>query len=321
VGWEQHGVASSLVICSRDRPRLLLESLESIVRGDGLPDEIVVVDQSAVPHPVLSAGVPDWPCEVRYAPVGSRGLSRARNEGIGRARYPWLVFTDDDVAVSPSWYRTLLGAAVAAGPRTVLTGQVLPGASGKPGGFAPSTKIDPYPREYVGRVGEGVLQPLNMCLHRSAFAEVGLFDARLGAGTSFPSSEDNDLCFRLLEAGYRVVYQPEAVVYHRAWRPSHQYWALRWGYGVGQGAFYAKYFDRRDGYMLGRFWGEVAGRTGTLTRRVRTEPRRACGDLVYLAGLAVGAARWLGEEGLAFRTRTAGRVRRAESAERPLIAC
>ena len=147
---------------------------------------------------------------------------------------------------------------------------------------------------YEGRVGADVLIPINMAMYRSAVEEVGGFDERLGPGTPFPGAEDNDLGFRLLESGYRIIYVPEAVIWHRAWRNSSDYFALRWSYAVAQGGFYAKNLNWRDRYIIGRAAGEVRRRLSRLPARVRwRELRMGLGDLVYLAGLGWGAGEWL----------------------------
>jgi O-antigen biosynthesis protein len=48
-----------------------------------------------------------------------------------------------------------------------------------------------------------------MMMRRSVFDEVGRFDERLGVAYN-----DVDLCLRVREAGYRIVYVPHAVLYH-----------------------------------------------------------------------------------------------------------
>jgi GT2 family glycosyltransferase len=133
-----------------------------------------------------------------------------------------------------------------------------------------------------------------MALHRSTFVEVGEFDERLGPGTVFPGAEDNDLGFRLLEAGYSIHYVPEAVLYHKAWRSAREYLPLRWNYGLSQGAFLAKHMRLSDRYMLGRLRADLY-RHGN--RLVRQDLRRSRGqiyaDAIYILGLLCGAARWL----------------------------
>lgn len=284
---------TSLIICSRNRPQLLIETVESVLQGEEVPTELVIVDQSDVSNPKLEKLTTDRPCQIRYVRPGSVGLSRARNSGIAAAQYDILAFTDDDVELTSSWFRELVRALLSAGPRAAVTGRVLVGLTGPPGGFAPSTKSDLNPVVYEGRIGEDVLYPNNAALFRSAFKDVGDFDIRLGAGGTFCSAEDNDFGFRLLEAGYRIVYAPEAVLYHRAWRDEGDYSPLRWSYGYGQGAYFAKHLSLRDRYMLWRMVRHIKNHMVGFLRRVWSQPRLAYGDAVYVWALLCGATKWL----------------------------
>ncbi|HEX5690179.1 MAG TPA: glycosyltransferase, partial [Roseiflexaceae bacterium] len=260
--------ASSLLICSRNRPQLLLESVESVLSGDAVPTELLIMDQSDRPHPILQNYHTERPCEVRYVPVRVVGECPSKNIGMRLARYDILVFTDDDILATPGWFGALVRALEAAGPRGVVTGQVFPTEPASPGGFAPTKKVDPRPAIYQGRVGEDVLFPMNMAMYRSAIETVGDFDERFGAGGPFHGAEDNDLGYRLLEAGYRIHYVPEAGLYHRAWRGAQDYVRTRWIYGYCQGAFYAKYLSLRDPYMLRRMAWDLFRHAKRLPRRI-----------------------------------------------------
>ena len=66
------------------------------------------------------------------------------------------------------------------------------------------------PAVYEGRIGTDVLAGGHMATFRSLLRTVGGFDERLGPGLNFPAAEDNDLGFRMLETGYRILYVPEA---------------------------------------------------------------------------------------------------------------
>jgi GT2 family glycosyltransferase len=283
---------SSLVICTRNRPELLSETVASILEGDQLPTELVIIDQSDAPHPDLGSSSEVAPCAIRYVFASSKGASRARNEGVEAARHDLLVFTDDDVQVTKSWYGTLITVLTAENPDVVLTGQVLPDATAERRGFVPSIKVDPTPARYRGRIGEDVIYPHNMALRRQVIDRVGPFDPRFGGGARFPAAEDNDFCHRLLEAGCEIRYVPEAVIYHKAWRTYRDYLPLRWNYGRGQGAYYAKHLDLRDRYMAGRLLLESRARFARIFRRWR-EPFGALGELTHLAGLLTGAAEWI----------------------------
>jgi GT2 family glycosyltransferase len=284
--------STSLIICSRDRPDLLLKAVQSVLQGVDVPTELVVIDQSRAAHPSLSTMTSNRACEIRYIQPGSVGLSRAVNDGVAAARHDLLVLSHDDVSFASDWFGSIVRALVQMGPRSVVTGRVLPGEAETPGGFAPSLKVDRSPAVYEGRITSDVLYPMNMAMYRSAIDDVGRLDERLGPGTPFPAAEDNDFGFRLLEAGYRIVYAPEAVVYHRAWRAAPL--RLDWGYGRGQGAYYAKYLSPRDLWMLRRMCRDIAGGIRASARALaRGELLQASGQATYVLGMLSGAAHWL----------------------------
>jgi GT2 family glycosyltransferase len=283
---------ASLVLCTRNRPELLRDTVRSILDGDEVPAELVVLDQSDAPVPGLPALAGGRPCEVRHVPSRTVGLGRARNEGIAAARHDLLAFIDDDMWVDPHWWGALVRALAAAGERAVVTGRVLAAPPEVAGGIAPSIMDGEERRVYRGRLGQDVLAAGNMALPRRALEEIGPFDERLGAGGRFPSSEDNDFGFRLLRAGWSIVYEPAAVLYHRAWRTKGDFPRVRWCYGLGQGAFYAKHL-RNDRSLLGRFGGDLARQARKLPARLRErELRLMASDLAYAAGLLAGMAGW-----------------------------
>lgn len=291
---------ASLVVCTRNRPAFLLDTLRSLLAGEELPAEIVVIDQSDVPCPGVDGLAGELPCDLRYVPVRSVGLGRARNAGVEAARHEILAFIDDDMWVCRHWWGALLRSLLAEGPCCVVTGQVRAAPPEVPGGIAPSTMLGDERTVYEGRLAGDVLAAGNMALYRTAFEDVGLFDERLGAGGRFPSSEDNDLCFRLLEAGYRIVYEPQAVLEHRAWRTKGDYVRLRWRYGRGNGAYYAKHLAPGDGRMLRRLHADVVRQLRKVPGRLRRrELRMLASDAAFALGLVSGAAEWLLTEGRA----------------------
>jgi GT2 family glycosyltransferase len=283
---------SSLIICSRNRRQFLADTVESILAGDEQPSEIVIIDQSDCPNPsFLERWITDN-CVVRYQWEGSRGVSRARNSGMRASSHDLLVFTDDDVWVTPSWFAVLTRAVCQAGPRSVVTGQVRYEEMLEGVPLAINTKEDPT--VYSHRVAFDVLFTGNMATYRTSLEMVGGFDERLGPGTAFPAAEDNDLGFRLLEAGYQIVYAPAAVVYHRAWRTERDYLMLRWRYAVGQGGFYAKHMSLHDWHMLMRMRHDIGRRVRRLPQRLCWRDRRGTAhDAVYVLGILYGASRWL----------------------------
>jgi GT2 family glycosyltransferase len=286
----------SVIVPTFNRPQLVSRAVESIAKGDEPPAEIVVVDQSAAPHPDLASEPVVGDCRIRYVRSSSSGLSAARNEGVAAAAHAILAFTDDDVVAPPGWLATLVSALVDAGERTVVSGRVLPGEPEVPGGFQVGLRIDDEPSIATEPGSRDPLVGGNTAMRRDAFERVGGFDARLGAGTRYGGAEDNDLGLRLLRAGYSIRYVPGAVLYHRAWRRGGDYWRIRWRYGVGQGGFYGKVALDRDPYAASRFLGHVGHYAVRFPWRLVSRPRRALGDVVFVGGLAYGMTRWVATE-------------------------
>jgi GT2 family glycosyltransferase len=284
---------ASVIVPTRNRHTFVQDLVASIGRGTDVPAEIVVIDQSDPPDEALPSFDANG-CAVVHRRVEAVGASAARNEGIRVATHDVLVFVDDDVIATEGWLRSLVTALQHEGERTVVSGLVAAGSPEADGAFAPSLKSDAQGAVYQGRGAANVLWSGNMALFRSTVDEIGFFDERLGPGKRrFPGGgEDNDYCFRLLEAGYRIVYEPGAVVYHRAWRPPSEYVATQWRYGRGQGGFYAKHMRLRDSYILGQFTRHVLSCAIGAVRAVR-RPRIAAGNAAYAAGIVTATAEWL----------------------------
>ncbi|HEU4564922.1 MAG TPA: glycosyltransferase [Gemmatimonadaceae bacterium] len=219
------GERLSVVICTRDRPADLARCLEALDRSVVAPDEVVVVDNAPASGETRRV-VDRWP-RARYVAEPRPGLSAARNAGIRASTGEIVAFTDDDVVVHPTWVARVR-RAFADPALLAMTGLVLPGAldteaqvifEQELGGFGQGFRAIDYGPEFyrqmrrrgvpVWRVGAGA----NMAFRRRAFALVGEFDERLGAGAA-GCSEDSEMWYRLLAAGERCRYEPTAVVHH-----------------------------------------------------------------------------------------------------------
>jgi glycosyltransferase involved in cell wall biosynthesis len=291
----------SILVPTRNRPDHVAACVAGVVALDHPSFELLVCDQSDDDRTRLAAGsAAGGDGRVRVIRVEGRGRSRALNGGIPHARGRWVVFLDDDCEPVPGWLAELEREALACPPRSAVLGRVLAGPAEAGLAPPPATIEDPEPRDYRGRVDRDLIYP-NFALPRAALEEIGPFDERMGVGTSIPGGEDNDFGYRLLQAGWTIAYRPGPAVIHRAWRTHAARRSLKYAYGVGQGAFYAKYLLRGDGFVAWRCLRDVVrnGRhlAGAL---VRLRAAEAGGHLRYLAGLPVGMAR-LGR--LAARTR------------------
>ena len=170
-------------------------------------------------------------------------------------------------------------------PGTVVTGKVIAGPAEVPDAEAPSLSALDKPQLSAGRIDADPLAGPNWACARGALLDVGPFDERLGAGGRYYSAEDNDMGYRLLEAGHQIAYLADAVVVHRAWRRGEDLLRVEWTYGIGQGAFFAKHLAR-DGWMLRRLLRELWNRRPLKRGRLKR-------DVAYVTGLLYGMSRWL----------------------------
>jgi GT2 family glycosyltransferase len=218
----------------------------------------------------------------RVVADSARGVGRARNVGIRAAQCELVLMTDDDCTVAPDWVgagRALLEAD----PGRIVSGRVLAGGES---GHVPSTRESATREDYTGRTYCAALYSANMAAPRSALLAVGGFDETL------ETAEDNDLCYRWLQSGRSLWYEPSMVIWHHDWRNPAQLTELYVAYWRGQGAFYGKHLRRGDLRIL-RFLaddlhnGALALAEGVVRRRPRwTDWRRG-----MLRGLPIGLIR------------------------------
>jgi GT2 family glycosyltransferase len=266
------------------------DAIASVFAGSTVPAEIIVVDQGDRPFDPADLFVPPG-VELRRVRDPGRGASRARNRGVAEARGQWILFLDDDVRVAPEWCAALLSALRAARPDDAVAGRVVAGPPERPGAFTPSVEDRSQPMLQDVPGDRDLLGTLNAGIARATLVRLGGFDERLGPGTAFPAAEDNDLGRRLLRAGGRILFEPTAEVIHRSWRPARRRAQLRYQYGRGQGAFYAKHALSGDAEALARAGRDAARMLRRAVRRAR-EGHQPRDELAYVVGMILGFAGW-----------------------------
>ena len=140
-----------------------------------------------------------------------RGSAHARNAGVAAARGELLLSTDADCVVAPDWLGRMADSLAAAPADVVAMG----------GRVVPMREVTLVERCKASHIGPGAAgdevnraggldyaATLNAAFRRTVFERVGLYDG--GAG-----HDDSDLGQRIRLAGYRIWYNPDAVVRHR----------------------------------------------------------------------------------------------------------
>ena len=169
-----------------------------------------------------------------------RGLSRARNVGIKRAKFKIIAFTDDDCICDINWANDLLKNFTSENIGGV-TGRTIPFGKGYPISTIDrlEKKVFRYNNNYEHHhiIGHGN----NMCFRKDVLIDIGLFDINFGVGSMYKSADDVDVIYKVLRIGFEIVYSPEALVHHEVSRGNVSLKKIFFDYGVGLGAFCRKY--------------------------------------------------------------------------------
>lgn len=234
---------SAVVVCTRDRPDFLRETIRSILASTPAPELLVIVDQADPAAPDPLGPLAKHPSVLRLHHRGT-GLSRARNIGTAAAAEAGatiVAYTDDDCTVEPSWLEGLAAMFAAAPDVALVFGSTLAAPHDPALGMIPAYQVAKL-AVHRGLVNKPRVEGMGACMavRVVTWRRIGGFDDHLGAGTPLAAAEENDLSIRLLNAGLAVAETPAAVVIHHGLRDREAASALVAGYMRGSGAATAK---------------------------------------------------------------------------------
>lgn len=215
-------VQVDVIILSWNRPDDTMAAIASAVAQEGVSQRVLIVDQGSEGENLRRleeylAGVPD----ARLQKLGrNSGVAGGRNIASAMGDAPYIVALDSDAVFAD---RRALATAVAhldahpelcaigfridnyfTGENDATSWDYPPGC--RPDRGFPATRF----------IGAG------HAIRRRVFEAVGAYDERL-----FFCGEEVDLCYRMLNAGYRIAYVPEVAIRHKV-SPEHR---VLWGRG------------------------------------------------------------------------------------------
>jgi mycofactocin glycosyltransferase len=220
----------SIIVAVYNRAHEIGPCLESIM-GLDYPEtkrEIIVVDDGSIDETPLIAARYDVKL---IEEEKNRGQSAARNEGVAAARGDIVAFTDSDCIALPGWLRELV--PYFEDSRNVLVG-------GYVASYFTTSRLDRYEevksplcmgdRTVVG-CGAGTdfyVPTCNLLVKKEAYVRVGGLNEEQRVG------EDVDLCWKLKEEGFRLVYVPKGRVRHKHRNQFLQTFSRRFDYGTSE---------------------------------------------------------------------------------------
>ena len=221
----------SVVVATHNRTESLVTTLNSLLDQDYPNFEIIVVDNAPSSDATADTvrQIASQHPHVRYAREDRPGLAVAHNRGLQDVTGEFVAFTDDDVIADRHWLAEIVRGFHVTDNVACVTGLIFPGELETPaqllseqyGGFAKGFAIRIFDRDEhrldnplypyaVGPVGSGA----NMAFRTSALLDMNGFDPSLGAGSLGVGGDDLAAFHQVITRGYRLVFQPAAIVRH-----------------------------------------------------------------------------------------------------------
>jgi len=247
----------TVAICTKDRPDNLARCLKSLLKirqnaAESL--EILIVDNAPSDERTkeLVTSLP----ELRYVREPKAGLDFARNRALQEATGEFLAFLDDDVVVDSQWLDGFWEAWAENPDAGAFTGLVLPYELATDaqvlfelgGGFRRGFEKIRYGQVLPGNplypCGSGIFGAgCNMAFRREVLLEIGGFDDALDTGAPLPGGGDLDIFYRVVRAGYPLVYEPRYLIFHQHRQDLVKLRRQYWSWGLGFMAFVVKSYQ------------------------------------------------------------------------------
>lgn len=219
----------TVAICTFHRPDDLVKAMRSVENQTLAPEEVIIVDNGCQDN--IKALVKSVMPSARYVAESLPGLDFARNRAICETNSEILAFLDDDAIADADWIFSIRNA-FKNNNVSALTGLILPlelkteaqQLFEKNGGFGrgykerivPKTSGNGAPDVFSALVNTfNIGSGCNMAFKASVLKKLNGFDAALDAGAFLPGGGDLDMFYRTMRRGYRIIYEPKAMVLHR----------------------------------------------------------------------------------------------------------
>ena len=211
----------SVVVCTHNGSRTIADCCEGLGELDYPDYEVIVVNDGSSDTTESIARK----FRIRVITVNNGGLSRARNIGLHASTGQIVAYLDDDARPDPHWLKyvalSFADASVGGvgGPNIAPAGDgwVADCVANAPGGPSHVLLDDQIAEHIPG---------CNMAFRKECLEAVGGFDAQFHI-----AGDDVDVCWRVQDRGWRLAFNPAAVVWHHRRNSLRAYWRQQLNYG------------------------------------------------------------------------------------------
>lgn len=272
----------SLIIATRNRTSYLKNLLNSLESNGWLSQdsvEVLVVDNA--PSDSSTETLCSSYDSLKYLSITESGKTIALNYAVYQSGGELLAFIDDDVIVdNTNWLFKMANHFVNQPNLGYVSGNVKAFQTTtdaqkiweKKGGLSKGDVFKLWFNEQLKNDYTLKIWPLteifagaNSMIPKNVLLEIGLFNPIFGPGAALPHGEYLELGYRIIKAGYNVLYDPDAKILHQHPESS---WELRkklFLYGRGDTSLhtyiFVKYFDCRS-----LWWAAIGHQLRIITR-------------------------------------------------------
>jgi len=211
-GWECVLASVDIIILSWNRSDDTLRAIDSACAQKGVDVRVLVVDQGSEPESVRRLKVHCAPLanvRLQFNEKNS-GCPGGRNQASAMGEAQYIVALDNDAVFQDPYVCARAAAIMESSPDVAAIAFRINIADTEEvdltaWAYHPLDPVEAVSRNFDAHnfVGAGHM------LRRSAFEQVGAYDERL-----FFMHEEFDLCYRLINAGYRIAYRGDLPVGH-----------------------------------------------------------------------------------------------------------
>ena len=226
----------SIIIPTYNRPNQLAICLESIAQLNYPREryEVIVVNDGGMKLPDELLNKFKGQFNILLINQANSGPASARNNGAKIANGEFLAFTDDDCLSEPAWLNSFENI-LRKYSDCMVGGKTLNKLCNNLYSTASQMICDIAYRHYnENHESASFFCTNNLALSKRKFLEIGGFD------DDFKTAEDRDLCKRWQKHGLRMIFAPEAIIYHAHDLTLYTFAKQHFNYGRGSFQFYNK---------------------------------------------------------------------------------
>ena len=206
---------TSIIILTLNKVDLTKSCIESIRRHTSEPYELIIVDNGSTDDTVEYLQNQK---DIRAIyNKKNAGFAKGCNQGAAIATGDALLFLNNDTVVTENWLKNMLNV-LNADELIGMVGPISNSCSGRQQihvSYSDLSGLDDFAHEHCHRhagIAYDSRRLVGFCLliKKKVWDEVGPFDEQFGIG----NFEDDDLCLRVLEAGYMSKIAMDSFVHH-----------------------------------------------------------------------------------------------------------